>query len=97
MPLVIPPDASPNVPVKLRGWYIKGDGVSENDTDDTQNAGNDKRNMWPSTIRIIDAVRPRFVFLENVPGLLSAGQLLVAHSSGANVSAVVSGIETSTA
>lgn len=42
VPLVIPPDASPNVPVKLRGWYIKGDGVSENDTDDTQNAGNDK-------------------------------------------------------
>lgn len=34
-------------------------------------AGEDPRNKWPSTIRIIREVRPRFVFLENVPGLLS--------------------------
>lgn len=34
---------------------------------------NDERNMWPDTIRIIREVRPRFILLENVPGLLSAG------------------------
>lgn len=33
----------------------------------------DERNMWPETIRIIREVRPRLVFLENVPGLLSSG------------------------
>lgn len=33
----------------------------------------DPRNMWPDTIRIIREVRPRFAFLENVPGLLSSG------------------------
>ena len=32
----------------------------------------DERNMWPDTARIIGEVRPRFAFLENVAGLLSA-------------------------
>jgi DNA (cytosine-5)-methyltransferase 1 len=31
----------------------------------------DPRNMWPQTIDIIRRVRPRFAFLENVPGLLA--------------------------
>ena len=31
----------------------------------------DERNMWPETIRAIRLVRPRFVLLENVPGLLT--------------------------
>ena len=31
----------------------------------------DKRNLWPETIRIIREVGPRFCLLENVPGLLS--------------------------
>lgn len=31
---------------------------------------NDARNMWPETIGVIRAVRPRFCLLENVPGLL---------------------------
>lgn len=31
----------------------------------------DERNGWPDTIRIIRDVRPRFAFLENVPGLLA--------------------------
>jgi DNA (cytosine-5)-methyltransferase 1 len=41
----------------------------------------DPRNKWPDTIRTIRLVRPRYVFLENVPGLLSGntgyfGQIL---------------------
>jgi len=32
----------------------------------------DKRNMWPSTIRIIREVRPAWILLENVTGLFSA-------------------------
>lgn len=31
----------------------------------------DPRNMWPATIRIIRMVRPRWLLLENVPGLIS--------------------------
>lgn len=33
----------------------------------------DARNMWPATIATIRAVRPRYAFLENVPGILSSG------------------------
>lgn len=33
----------------------------------------DPRNMWPATIAVIRAVRPRFAFLENVPAILSSG------------------------
>lgn len=32
----------------------------------------DERNLWPETLRTVRLVRPRRVFLENVPGLLSA-------------------------
>lgn len=35
-------------------------------------ASNDERDMWPATLDVIKAVQPRFCFLENVPGLLSA-------------------------
>lgn len=31
----------------------------------------DPRNMWPSTLECIRIIRPRYVFLENVPGLLA--------------------------
>ena len=33
----------------------------------------DERNMWPATIEVIRLVRPRYAFLENVPGLLNSG------------------------
>ncbi len=33
----------------------------------------DPRNMWPATLDVLDAVRPTWAFLENVPGLLSSG------------------------
>jgi DNA (cytosine-5)-methyltransferase 1 len=31
----------------------------------------DERNLWPETIRVIRELRPRYAFLENVPGLLA--------------------------
>lgn len=33
----------------------------------------DERNMWPATIECIRIVRPKYAFLENVPGILSSG------------------------
>ena len=37
-----------------------------------QRGHQDERNMWPETIECIRIVRPRYAFLENVPGLLGA-------------------------
>lgn len=37
----------------------------------TQKGADDTRNMWPATVRVIRQVVPRFLFLENVPGLMS--------------------------
>lgn len=42
-----------------------------------QQAADDDRNMWPATNEIIRQVRPAFVLLENVPGLLSTGYAFV--------------------
>lgn len=36
-----------------------------------QKGANDERNMWPSTATVIGIVKPRFVLLENVPGIRS--------------------------
>ena len=33
----------------------------------------DKRNQWPNTIECLRIIRPKYAFLENVPGLLSSG------------------------
>jgi len=35
----------------------------------------DDRNLWPDTRRCISEVRPRYVLLENVPGLISNGYI----------------------
>lgn len=37
-----------------------------------QAGADDARNMWPATIECIRLVRPRYVYLENVPGLLAS-------------------------
>lgn len=36
-----------------------------------QRGESDERNLWPETIAAIRLVRPRYVLLENVPGLLA--------------------------
>jgi len=38
-----------------------------------QGGADDARNMWPATLDVLRAVRPRYAFLENVPGLLTSG------------------------
>jgi pimeloyl-ACP methyl ester carboxylesterase len=37
--IAIPPDPNPNVPLKLRGWYIKGEGVKAERGDDGRGGG----------------------------------------------------------
>jgi DNA (cytosine-5)-methyltransferase 1 len=38
-----------------------------------QLGADDPRNMWPSTIDTVRAIRPAYCFFENVPGLLNSG------------------------
>lgn len=38
-----------------------------------QLGADDPRNMWPATIDVIRIVRPRYAFMENVPGLVTSG------------------------
>jgi hypothetical protein len=39
VPITVPPDANPDVPLKLRGWYIRGDGVSAYNNGDSRAKG----------------------------------------------------------
>lgn len=54
-----------------------------------QLGADDPRNMWPETIRTIRTIRPRFAFLENVPGILVSGYFATIlgdlHALGYNV------------
>ena len=45
----------------------------------------DKRNLWPETLRVIREVRPSIVILENVPGILTASRKRGTPSYGAVV------------
>ena len=45
----------------------------------------DKRNLWPETLRVIREVRPSIVILENVPGILAASRKRGTPSYGAVV------------
>lgn len=36
-----------------------------------QEGSEDERNLWPDTLRLIRSLRPRYAFMENVPGLVS--------------------------
>ena len=38
----------------------------------SRKASDDARNMWPATMEVIKIIKPPIVYLENVPGLLSA-------------------------
>ena len=38
-----------------------------------QLAADDDRNMWPATAESISIIRPWYIFLENVPGLVTSG------------------------
>lgn len=47
-----------------------------------QQADDDERNMWPATIDVIREVRPKYVFLENVSGLLAGSHGYFGHILG---------------
>ena len=50
-----------------------------------QRGTDDARNKWPDTLRVISEVRPKYVLLENVPGILTASKSKGTPSYGAVV------------
>ena len=51
----------------------------------------DDRNLWPDTLRVIKAVRPSYVLLENVPGILSSTGDSDMESTGSELGDVTTG------
>ena len=46
--------------------------ASPSQSQESEQPSDDARNMWPATMDVIREVQPAIVYLENVPGLLSA-------------------------
>jgi pimeloyl-ACP methyl ester carboxylesterase len=67
LPVALPPDPAPHVPHKLRGWYIKGDGVA---ADDEQ--GDDERNGN----RNISVEHPLIIISSGFPYSIAFDQLV---------------------
>ena len=51
----------------------------------------DDRNLWPDTLGVIREVQPRYVFLENVPGLLSSTGTSEVESTGSDLGDATTG------
>ena len=70
IPVVIPPDPQPSVPLKLRGWYIKGDGVTPDDA--VLHEGSERAVEHP--LIIISAGFPYSIAFDQPVGAISVGE-----------------------
>lgn len=74
LPVSIPPDASPTVPLKLRGWYIKGDGLARNGDGDDQ--GREDRDAREHPLIILSAGFPYSIAFDQPVGGIAVGRQL---------------------
>ena len=70
----IPPDPSPTAPLKLRGWYIKGDGVAGNG--DGENHGREDRGKREHPLVILSAGFPYSITFNQPVGGIAVGRQL---------------------
>lgn len=70
----IPPDPSPTAPLKLRGWYIKGDGVAGNG--DGENHGREDRGAREHPLVILSAGFPYSIAFNQPVGGIAVGRQL---------------------
>src|SRR5688572_5352521 len=70
IPVAIPPDPQSSVPLKLRGWYIKGAGVTPDDTERYEHSG---RNIEHPLI-IISAGFPYSIAFDQAVGAIFVGE-----------------------
>ena len=73
VPGSIPPDPNPNVPVKLRGWYIRGDGLSKGEADDDSRGQRNKQSKTRPLI-IMSSGFPYSIAYRNLVGGIDVGR-----------------------
>jgi pimeloyl-ACP methyl ester carboxylesterase len=71
-PVAIPPDPSPMVPLKLRGWYIKGEGLAGNH--ERSNRGRETRAAREHPLVILSAGFPYSIAFDQLVGGISVGR-----------------------
>lgn len=63
-------------PSNIREWLmssLRDSPANRTPFVENEGGGEDERNMWPETISTIRIIRPQYVWLENVTGLLTSG------------------------
>ena len=70
IPVAIPPDPQPSVPLKLRGWYIKGDGVTPDEAERPEREGRALKHP----LIIISAGFPYSIAFDQPVGAIAVGQ-----------------------
>ena len=74
LPVSIPPDPSPTQPLKLRGWYIKGDGVARSGEGDDH--GREDRDAREHPLVILSAGFPYSIAFDQPVGGIAVGKQL---------------------
>jgi pimeloyl-ACP methyl ester carboxylesterase len=74
LPISIPPDPSPTEPLKLRGWYIKGDGVARSGEGDDH--GREDRDAREHPLVILSAGFPYSIAFDQPVGGIAVGKQL---------------------
>ncbi len=76
LPVSVPPDPAPGVPHKLRGWYIKGDGLTKNDDNGDNNGEHrDDRSVEHPLIILSSGFPYAIAFNQSVGGIAVGRQL----------------------
>ena len=74
LPVSVPADSSPTTPLKLRGWYIKGDGLARNGEDDDH--GHEDRDAREHPLVILSAGFPYSIAFDQLVGGIAVGRQL---------------------
>ena len=75
LPVLLPPDLAPMVPHKLRGWYIKGDGLTRDDGDSDDGDRREDRSVERPLIILSSGFPYAIAFDQSVGGIAVGRQL----------------------
>jgi len=76
LPFSVPPDSAPGVPHKLRGWYIKGDGLTGNDDNKADNRDHRNDRSVEHPLIILSSGFPYSIAFNQPVGGIAVGKQL---------------------